>query len=212
MLAQDLHFDMWASLHARAYDSWYKCFALDKHAIVFTSFRASSTCLHNNTIDRDNISREHRRFEQQSNRLEWPYQSMPSAYTAFLAWLGLLYFFPLCSSRSPPTRGTQLHKTGRSRSTSGMSIVATAQRFLVCAGGRNVTVGLRSHSGYFRRTSVVALAIFSQYWYWYPLTYFLTLTLQPTALLGLNAELQMPKLQVAQLSLAHALAQPICRA
>lgn len=64
------------------------------------------------------------------------------------------------------------------------------------AGGRNVTVGLRSHSGYFRRTSVVALAIFSQYWYWYPLSYFLTLTLQPTALLGLNAELQMPKLQV----------------
>lgn len=59
-----------------------------------------------------------------------------------------------------------------------------------------MTVGLRSHSGYFRRTSVVALAIFSQYWYWYPLSYFLTLTLQPTALLGLNAELQMPKLQV----------------
>ncbi|KAL0034615.1 hypothetical protein WJX79_010540 [Trebouxia sp. C0005] len=64
------------------------------------------------------------------------------------------------------------------------------------AGGRNVTVGLRSHSGYFRRTSIVALAIFSQYWYWYPLSYFLTLTLQPTALLGLNSDLQMPKLQV----------------
>ena len=67
------------------------------------------------------------------------------------------------------------------------------------AGGRNVTVGLRSHSGYFRRTSVVALAIFSQYWYWYPLSYFLTLTLQPTALLGLNSDLQMPKLQVSYL-------------
>lgn len=64
------------------------------------------------------------------------------------------------------------------------------------AGGRNVTVGLRSHSGYFRRTSVVALAIFSQYWYWYPLSYFLTLALQPTALLALNSHLQMPKLQV----------------
>ena len=64
------------------------------------------------------------------------------------------------------------------------------------AGGRNVTVGVRSHSGYFRRTSVVALAVFSQYWYWYPLSYFITLALQPTALLGLNADLQMPKLQV----------------
>lgn len=65
---------------------------------------ASSTCLHNNTIDRDNISREHRRFEQQLNRVGWPYQSMPSAYTAFLAWPGLLYFFPLRLSLSPPTR------------------------------------------------------------------------------------------------------------
>lgn len=87
--------------------------------------------------------------------------------------------------------------------------------FLVFAGGRNVTVGLRSHSGYFRRTSVVALAIFSQYWYWYPLSYFLTLTLQPTALLGLNAELQMPKLQVTSNDLAccllHGLfADPAC--
>jgi len=70
---------------------------------------------------------------------------------------------------------------------------------LTFAGGRNVTVGLRSHSGYFRRTSVVALAIFSQYWYWYPLSYFLTLTLQPTALLGLNSDLQMPKLQASWL-------------
>lgn len=76
------------------------------------------------------------------------------------------------------------------------------------AGGRNVTVGLRSHSGYFRRTSVVALAIFSQYWYWYPLSYFLTLTLQPTALLGLNSDLQMPKLQVSCLSASFA--RPVC--
>ncbi len=76
------------------------------------------------------------------------------------------------------------------------------------AGGRNVTVGLRSHSGYFRRTSVVALAIFSQYWYWYPLSYFLTLTLQPTALLGLNSDLQMPKLQVSWLSASFS--RPAC--
>ncbi len=31
-------------------------------------------------------------------------------------------------------------------------------------GGRNATVGLRSRSGYFRRTSVVGLAVFTQYW------------------------------------------------
>jgi 26S proteasome regulatory subunit N2 len=37
------------------------------------------------------------------------------------------------------------------------------------AGGRNATLGLRSASGYFRRTSVVGLAVFTGYWYWYPL-------------------------------------------
>lgn len=38
-------------------------------------------------------------------------------------------------------------------------------------GGRNATLGLRSASGYFRRTSVVGLAVFTGYWYWYPLRY-----------------------------------------
>jgi 26S proteasome regulatory subunit N2 len=37
------------------------------------------------------------------------------------------------------------------------------------AGGRNATLALRSGSGYFRRTSVVGLAVFTGYWYWYPL-------------------------------------------
>lgn len=32
------------------------------------------------------------------------------------------------------------------------------------AGGRNVTVGLRSRSGYFRRTSLVGLALFTYHW------------------------------------------------
>ena len=36
---------------------------------------------------------------------------------------------------------------------------------IIDAGGRNVNVGLRSRSGYFRRTSVIALAVFTQYWY-----------------------------------------------
>lgn len=35
---------------------------------------------------------------------------------------------------------------------------------LLDAGGRNVTVSLRSRSGYFRRTSMVGLALFTQYW------------------------------------------------
>ncbi|CAD7700777.1 unnamed protein product, partial [Ostreobium quekettii] len=68
---------------------------------------------------------------------------------------------------------------------------------IIDAGGRNVTVGLRSHSGHFRRTSVIGLAVFTQYWYWYPLSYFLSLAFQPTALIALNADMLLPKLQVA---------------
>lgn len=64
------------------------------------------------------------------------------------------------------------------------------------AGGRNVTVGLRSHSGYFRRTSVIGLAIFTQYWYWYPLAYFLSLAFHPTVLIGLNGNLDQPDFEI----------------
>lgn len=35
---------------------------------------------------------------------------------------------------------------------------------IIDAGGRNVGIGLRSRSGYFRRTSVISLAVFTQYW------------------------------------------------
>lgn len=64
------------------------------------------------------------------------------------------------------------------------------------AGGRNCVLGLRSRSSYFRRTSCIGLMIFLQYWYWYPLAYFLALALRPTALIGLDNELKLPKFQV----------------
>ncbi|WIA09523.1 hypothetical protein OEZ85_008919 [Tetradesmus obliquus] len=64
------------------------------------------------------------------------------------------------------------------------------------AGGRNASVALRSGSGYFRRTSVVGLAVFTGYWYWYPLSYFLSLSLAPTAVIGLDSQLRAPKLEL----------------
>ncbi|CAL8468543.1 g8083 [Coccomyxa elongata] len=73
------------------------------------------------------------------------------------------------------------------------AIMATG---LLDAGGRNLTVGLRSASGYFRRTSVVGLMLFLQYWYWYPLSYCISLALQPSAVIALNADLKLPRMQV----------------
>ena len=64
------------------------------------------------------------------------------------------------------------------------------------AGGRNLTVGCRSPSGALRRASVVGLALFIQYWYWYPLSYFLSLVFQPAALIGLNENLDVPKFDI----------------
>ena len=61
------------------------------------------------------------------------------------------------------------------------------------AGGRNATLSLRSESGYFRRTAVVGLAMFLQYWYWYPLSYCISMALHPTALIGVDATLGAPE-------------------
>mmetsp|Transcript_45917 Transcript_45917/g.85735 ORF Transcript_45917/g.85735 Transcript_45917/m.85735 type:complete len:1044 (+) Transcript_45917:91-3222(+) len=67
---------------------------------------------------------------------------------------------------------------------------------LLDAGGRNVTIGLRSRSGNNRMAAVIGMAVFTQYWYWYPLSYFISLPLAPTVLVGLNADLKMPQFTV----------------
>lgn len=61
------------------------------------------------------------------------------------------------------------------------------------AGGRNAGIQLRSQSGYVRRSSAIGLLSFTQYWFWYPLAYTFSLALEPTAFIGLNSQLSMPK-------------------
>ncbi|MCD7454893.1 26S proteasome non-ATPase regulatory subunit 1 A [Datura stramonium] len=61
------------------------------------------------------------------------------------------------------------------------------------AGGRNVTIKLLSKSKHDKITAVVGLAVFSQFWYWYPLIYFISLAFSPTAFIGLNYDLKVPK-------------------
>ncbi|KAM1729673.1 hypothetical protein ACFX12_020027 [Malus domestica] len=63
------------------------------------------------------------------------------------------------------------------------------------AGGRNVTIRLLSKTKHDKVTAVVGLAVFSQYWYWYPLIYFISLAFSPTALIGLNSDLKVPKFE-----------------
>ncbi|XP_057471530.1 26S proteasome non-ATPase regulatory subunit 1 homolog A-like [Actinidia eriantha] len=63
------------------------------------------------------------------------------------------------------------------------------------AGGRNVTIKLLSKSKHDKITAVVGLAVFSQFWYWYPLIYFISLSFSPTAFIGLNYDLKVPRFE-----------------
>ncbi|RWW12067.1 hypothetical protein BHE74_00017610 [Ensete ventricosum] len=63
------------------------------------------------------------------------------------------------------------------------------------AGGRNVTIKLLSKTKHDKITAVVGLAVFSQFWYWYPLLYFISLAFSPTAFIGLNYDLKVPKFE-----------------
>ncbi|MEQ2290355.1 26S proteasome non-ATPase regulatory subunit 1 [Ameca splendens] len=63
------------------------------------------------------------------------------------------------------------------------------------AGGRNVSISLQSRTGHTHMPSVVGLLVFTQFWFWFPLSHFLSLAFTPTAIIGLNKDLKMPKVQ-----------------
>jgi len=69
------------------------------------------------------------------------------------------------------------------------AIIATS---ILDAGGRNVTISLTTKAGHKRMSAIVGMAVFCQYWYWFPLAPFLSLTFTPTCLIGVNRELKMP--------------------
>lgn len=64
---------------------------------------------------------------------------------------------------------------------------------IINSAGRNATISLTTRDGNLRQNAVVGLVMFLQYWYWYPLLNFLGLALTPTALVGVNEDLKVPK-------------------
>lgn len=62
---------------------------------------------------------------------------------------------------------------------------------LYCPGGRNVTISLQSRTGHTHMPSVVGLLVFTQFWFWFPLSHFLSLAFTPTAIIGLNKDLKV---------------------
>ena len=63
---------------------------------------------------------------------------------------------------------------------------------IIDAGGRNCTISLQTQSGNLNMAGIVGMAVFTQYWYWFPLTHFLSLSFTPTAVIGLDQELEIP--------------------
>jgi 26S proteasome regulatory subunit N2 len=60
------------------------------------------------------------------------------------------------------------------------------------AGGRNVTIGLQNSTGALNMEAIVGMALYTNFWYWYPLAHCLTMAFTPTAIIGLNSDLKVP--------------------
>ncbi|KAF2270947.1 26S proteasome regulatory complex, non-ATPase subcomplex, Rpn2/Psmd1 subunit [Lojkania enalia] len=63
---------------------------------------------------------------------------------------------------------------------------------IIDAGGRNCTIGLQTQTGNLNMTAIVGMAVFTQYWYWFPLTHFLSLSFTPTAIIAIDQDLEIP--------------------
>uniref|UniRef100_A0A0N4ZZ07 RPN2_C domain-containing protein n=1 Tax=Parastrongyloides trichosuri TaxID=131310 RepID=A0A0N4ZZ07_PARTI len=63
------------------------------------------------------------------------------------------------------------------------------------AGGRNVTISLKNKNGHPDMQSIVGTFVFLQHWYWHSYVHFSSLIFRPTCLIGLNKDLQMPKME-----------------
>jgi len=61
------------------------------------------------------------------------------------------------------------------------------------AGGRNGSISLLSQFGIPKLAACAGMVIFNQFWYWFPLVQFFSLTLAPSALIGVNKNLNIPK-------------------
>ncbi|KAJ5175195.1 26S proteasome regulatory subunit rpn2 [Penicillium canariense] len=64
---------------------------------------------------------------------------------------------------------------------------------IIDAGGRNCTISLQTQTGNLNMPGIVGTAVFVQYWYWFPLSHFLSLSFAPTAVIGVDQKLEAPK-------------------
>ncbi|ODV90796.1 hypothetical protein CANCADRAFT_24554 [Tortispora caseinolytica NRRL Y-17796] len=72
---------------------------------------------------------------------------------------------------------------------------ATVAQGILDAGGRNVTISLiNSQTGSVNIPAIVGMCVFSQFWNWYSLGHFLSLSFVPTAIVGVTMDGKVPKI------------------
>jgi 26S proteasome regulatory subunit N2 len=74
---------------------------------------------------------------------------------------------------------------------------AALSQGIIDAGGRNVTIQVENSStGTLNTKAIVGLAVFTQFWYWFPYTHFLSLAFTPTSIIGVREDLKIPEFEI----------------
>lgn len=124
----------------------------------------------------------------------------PSDFVRQGALIGMaLVYMHHTEDRSP--KSAEMRKTFEATWSAKLEDVITRFGAVVAsgladAGGRNGVIALTSSTGHPRMTAIVGLAMFTQFWYWYPMVHFIGLSIKPSALICLNQDVKMPKLKV----------------
>jgi len=71
---------------------------------------------------------------------------------------------------------------------------ASLAQGIIDAGGRNMTLSLSTRAGTLNMSAIVGMTLFVQFWYWYPLAHGLGLAFSPTAVIALDEQLRVPKI------------------
>ena len=66
---------------------------------------------------------------------------------------------------------------------------------IIDAGGRNCSISLQTQTGNLNMPGIVGMVVFTQYWYWFPLTHFLSLSFVPTSVVALDQDLEIPDMK-----------------
>eukprot|EP00301_Raphidiophrys_heterophryoidea_P010428 c1554_g1_i1.p1 GENE.c1554_g1_i1~~c1554_g1_i1.p1 ORF type:complete len:1020 (-),score=254.89 c1554_g1_i1:84-3095(-) len=103
----------------------------------------------------------------------------------------------------------QLHKIVQDKHEETLAKIGAIMALgIIDAGGRNATISLCSDSGFTKMGAMVGMAVFLQFWYWFPLTSFIGLAIKPTCVVAVNSELLPAKMSFTSKAPASMFAYP----